>query len=83
MARSGLSQSVTENERAFQAKLALNFDEFARIVQQQIDGLSAVVGNELQVKQLIRLRRLAKLGARKARMRLRRDQSNATRSAGV
>ena len=71
------------DEKTFLAELALSFDEFARIVQQQIDLLSAVGGNEIEVERLLRLRRLAELGARKARMRLLRAQSKATRSASV
>ena len=69
---------MDEKAQAFQAKLALTFDEFARIVQQQIDALSAAGGHEIEVEQLLRLKGLAELGASKARMH---DQSSAMRSA--
>jgi hypothetical protein len=69
---------MDEKAQAFQAKLALTFDEFARIVQQQIDALSAVGGHEIEVERLLRLKGLAELGANKARMH---DHSSATRSA--
>lgn len=69
---------MDEKGQAFQAKLALTFDEFARILEQQIDALSAITGHEIEMEQLLHLKALAELGASKARMH---DQSSATRSA--